>query len=316
MTVVPLGPGPEFDRIRAIARTLGGAAGELGDDCAFLPSGAETICLSIDTSIEGIHFDRAWLRPEEIGWRAAAAALSDLAAVGAGVDGVLAAISTPRDEPETLLVELMRGVGEAVAAVGGKVLGGDLSAGALVTVAVTVVGRTARPVRRSGARPGDAIWLSGTLGGSRAALRAWRNGAEPEPDARRRFARPEPRIALGQWLAERGARAMLDLSDGLAGDARHLARASGVGLEIDLGRLPIGPGVADAARLAGESEPVFAARGGEDYELLVALRPAVDGAVAPGGVPLTRVGRVVEGEGVRLLLEGRPIEISGYDHFR
>ena len=302
-----LGAGLEFDRIRAIADALGGSAGELGDDCAFLPGGW---CASIDVSAEGVHFQRAWLDPAEIGWRAAMAALSDLAAVGAAAEALLVGLSAPQDEPTEVVAAIMRGVGDAAREAGATVVGGDLTRARDLALAVTVLGRAERPVRRRGARPGDGVWLTGTLGGSRAALSAWIAGRHPAAEPRRRFARPVARLVEGRWLAERGATAMLDLSDGLAGDLRHLAAASGVGLEVDLDRLPVSEGVAPEAALAGQPPEVFAAIGGEDFELVATLPPGSDGA------PLTRIGTVVAGTGVRTRLFGTEWTLTGYDHFR
>ncbi|MBK6421558.1 MAG: thiamine-phosphate kinase [Gemmatimonadetes bacterium] len=319
MITSQLGPGGEFDRIRRIAAALGPVAHGLGDDCAILPAGSGEVVLSADLSVEGVHFRTDWLSFEEIGWRAAAGALSDLAAAGATPVGLLASVGAPRGVDEVRLVELMRGVGAAVASVGGVVLGGDLSASPHWLVDITVVGRAPRPVPRNGARPGDGIWLSGTPGLSRAALVAWRRGAAPESAAREAYAHPVPRIALGMALAEAGARAMIDLSDGLAGDVRHLAAASQVAITLDLERIPIAAAVRQAA---GTAEPpaVFAATGGEDYELLAALPPAFsdpEGAelAARCGLPLTRVGVVTAGKGVTLRLDGQPVQLGGYDHF-
>lgn len=312
MTETPLGPGAEFDRIRAIAAALGGRARELGNDTALVRLGGTTVALSVDVSVEGVHFRREWLTLEEIGWRAAAAALSDLAASGAEVVGVLAALTIPASEPISSFVSLMQGVGAAADAVGGKVLGGDLSRGDAIALALTVIGTTQTPARRSGARPGDGVWVTGALGGSRAALTALLAGREPDVAARVRFSRPEPRIAWGRWLAAQGAHAMLDLSDGLAGDAGHLAAASGAALHLTLERLPVHPAVLREAALAGEPAAVFAAKGGEDYELLVALP-----AGFPGGAdfPLTRIGEVRPGAGLHLELDGGPVVLSGYEHF-
>ncbi len=172
----------------------------------------------------------------------------------------------------------MQGVGAAAASVGATVSGGDLSSGPAWSIAVTVIGETSRPVTRAGARPGDALWVTGALGGSRAALEAWRRGGEPQAEARRRYAHPEPRITAGRWLAQHGARAMLDLSDGLGGDAAHLAAASGVAVDIDLALLPLADGVSQEANRLGQSPMRFAAEGGEDFELLVALPPDFDAA--------------------------------------
>jgi thiamine-monophosphate kinase len=269
--VTPLGPGVEFDRIREIARSLGSDAAGLGDDCAFVPLDGRFLALSVDVSVDGVHFRRDWLEPEEIGWRAAAAALSDLAAVGATPVGVLVALTLPRGLPAGTETALMQGVGAVCRSVGAVVLGGDLTGGGDLGLSVTVAGFVAAPVRRSGARPGDGLWVTGALGGARAALAHWRAGQTPPAECRGAFARPAPRIAGGLWAAAEGATAMIDLSDGLAGDAAHLAAASGVGIDLRLASLPVGPDVVVAAAMAGEPPSHFAARGGEDYELLFTL---------------------------------------------
>ena len=303
----PLGLGLEFDRIRAIASALGSSAADLGDDCAFLPGGW---CVSLDVSTEGTHFRRDWLDPAEIGWRAAMAALSDLAAVGAAAEALLVGLSAPGNEPVDVIAAIMRGVGAAAREVGATVVGGDLTRASDLSLAVTVMGRADRPVRRRGAIPGDGIWLTGSLGGSRAAWSAWTAGRHPEPEPRRRFARPMARIAEGRRLAVLGATAMLDLSDGLAGDLGHLAAASGVGLVVELEGLPLSEGVAAEAVFAGQPPEVFAAMGGEDFELVATLPPGVDGA------PLIRIGSVVAGSGVRTTLAGVEWALTSYDHFR
>lgn len=307
-----MGGGAEFDRIRAIAAALGSRARELGNDTALVKLGDTTVALSADVSVEGVHFRREWLSLEEIGWRAAAAALSDLAASAAAPVGVLAALTIPATEPLSTFVALMQGVGAAADAVHGQVLGGDLARGDAIALAITVLGTAATPLRRSGAGPGDGIWVTGALGGSRAALTALLAGRPPDSAARERFAAPRPRIAWGQRLAELGARAMLDVSDGLAGDAGHLAAASGVAITLELERVPCHPAVAAEAALLGEPPEAFAAKGGEDYELLVALPPDFPGS---GELPLTRVGTARSGAGLSLELGGRPVILSGYEHF-
>lgn len=321
MTAPALGPGPEFDLIRAIARALGRAAGPLDDDCALVPDGATTLALSTDIAVENVHFRRDWLAPAEIGWRAAAGGLSDLAAEGAEPIGLLAAVTAPRSLAERDLVELMRGVGDAASAAGARVLGGDLSAAPHWSVAVTVLGRAVRPVTRAGARPGDGLWVTGELGGARAALEAWLRGDHPAPAARDAFAHPLPRVTAGAWLGAHGARAMLDVSDGLAGDAGHLAAASDVRLVIELERLPVARAVAAEAHRLEVAPALFAGQGGEDYELLAALPPGFgDGDAgafrAATGIALTRIGAIEAGSGVRLLLGGEEVSLPGFDHFR
>ena len=317
MTHLALGEGGEFDRIRAIAAALGSDAWQLGDDSAVIAGGEESVVLSTDTSVEGVHFRREWLSPTEIGWRAAAAALSDLAAAGAECIGLLAAITAPRESGESELVALMRGVGDAVRAAGGRVLGGDLTAGPVWSATITVVGRSARPMSRRGARAGDTLWVTGHLGGARAALTAWTGGGLPPDAIRHAFAHPEPRLAAGRWLAARGATAMLDLSDGLAADAAHLAAASALRAEIDVAEIPLAPAVVAAA---GEHPAIFAARGGEDYELLAAMPAGFGDADASAfartlNLPLSRVGRLTAGRGVALLLDGAEVSAPGHDHF-
>jgi thiamine-monophosphate kinase len=188
-----LGPGLEFDRIRAVARALGDRAPGLGDDCATLSAESGTLALSTDVSVEAVHFRLDWIGLREAGWRATSAALSDLAAAGARPVGVLAAVVVPATAGEQDLVELMLGVGDAAEAVGAPVVGGDLarSEGGW-TVAVTVLGWAARLMSRAGAGAGDGIWVTGVLGGARAALEAWRRGQEPDPPAREAFQRQRP----------------------------------------------------------------------------------------------------------------------------
>jgi thiamine-monophosphate kinase len=315
-----LGPGREFDRIRRIAAALGSRGSGLGDDCAVLVPADTVLVASTDVSVEGVHFDRAWLSLEEIGWRATAAALSDLAADGADAAGVLVALTVPSDATDDDVASVMAGAGAAADEAGARVVGGDLSSGPVWSLGVTVLGWASAPMTRAGAVPGDGLWVTGALGGARAALEAWQRGAEPDAEARRRFARPVPRLHAGRWLARHDAHAMLDLSDGLGADASHLAAASGVAVALDLERVPVAASVAAAAGLAGVTPEQFAAESGEDYELLVAL-PATfvaDDALAfqsIAGLPLTRVGEVRAGAGVHATLGGKPVALAGFDHF-
>jgi len=313
-----LGPGPEFDRIRRLLALLGPAAQDIGDDCALVPCGDGFVCLSTDVSVEQVHFRLDWITLEEAGWRATAAALSDLAAEGSRPVGLLCAVSAPATSSEDDLMAVMRGVRDAGAYAAAPVLGGDLSTSPVWGLAMTVVGRSASPVSRSGIRPGDGLWVTGALGGSRAALSAWHRGARPNPAARARYAHPVPRLAAGIWMATHGAHAMIDLSDGLAGDTGHLAAASGVGIEVDVNAVPAAPETAEEAGHLGITPQQFAAEGGEDFELLVALPPAFAGAAAfeaECGLPLTRVGTAFEGSGVRFSRGGTVVSLSSFNHF-
>jgi len=178
---------------------------------------------------------------------------------------------------------------------------------------VCAVGTAPRPVRRRGAEAGDGLWVTGRLGAMELALRELRAGRKLEPSLLARFAGPEPRLQAGQWLASQGARAMIDLSDGLSADSRHLAAASGVALEISLDRLPCWPGAA----------PLIAASSGEEYELLVAMPPAFGETQAQAfsglvGTQLARIGTCVDGPGGSVRFTERGVEVAtpaGYDHF-
>jgi thiamine-monophosphate kinase len=329
MKQIPLGGGAEFDLIRRVLaegrqdeRVSDAVRVGPGDDCAVVRG--EGIALSVDMAIEGVHFRRSWLEPEEIGYRATAAALSDLAAVAATPIGILVALATAADEAADLAPRIMDGARAAAAGSKAALLGGDMtrSTGPLV-IDVVVVGNVLRPVLRGGARPGDSLWVTGELGAAAAAVQAWEQGRKPEPAARLAFALPTPRIAEAEWLAGRRAiNALIDISDGLAGDATHLAAASGVRIILDAASLPIHPTVSASA--AGREDALrLALAGGDDYELCFAAPP---GAVERLGelfmntfsVQLTCVGTVHEGSGVMLRgFDGhiRELQYTGYNHF-
>ncbi len=315
-----LGPGREFDRIRRIAAALGARGTGLGDDCAVLAPADALLVASTDVSVEGVHFEQAWLSLEEIGWRAVAAALSDLAADGAEPAGVLVALTVPARGTDDEVASAMAGAGAAAGEAGAKVVGGDLSGGPVWSFGVTVLGWASAPVTRAGAVAGDGLWVTGELGAARAALESLQRGEAPDEAARRRFAHPVPRIQAGRWIARHGAHAMLDLSDGLGADAAHLAAASGVALALELERVPIAAPAVPAAGRAGLPPARFAAESGEEYELLVALPGsfAAEDARAFQSIaawPLTRVGEVRAGAGVQATLGGVPVALAGYDHF-
>lgn len=303
-----LGPGREFDVVRRLLALWGAAASGIGDDAAVLdvPAG-ERLIVSADSTVENVHFRREWLPARAAGWRATASALSDLAAMAATPLGVLVSLSLPdswRDELE----ELAGGIGDAVVAAGATIVGGDLTSAKELAIAVTVLGHSAVPLTRAGAREGDTLYVTGALGGPRAAIDALLRGDEPSSTARARFEHPVPRLEEARWLAAHGARAAIDISDGLTGDAAHLAAASGVSIALQLDALPT---------LAGVS-PLDALVSGEEYELLVAA-PALDTAAFHRelGVPLTAIGKVERGEpGVRAWLGGERVALPrGFDHF-
>ena len=281
-----------------------------GDDAAFLRGG---LVLSTDLAIEGVHFRFDWISPEEAGFRAGAAALSDLAAMGSVPEALLVSLAVHGNP--SVAEALQRGVRGAGDRVGVAIIGGDVSRSpGPAVVDVVAVGRARTVVTRGGAEVGQGVWVTGSLGGAAAAVAAWSAGAEPDPRARERFVAPPDRVPLGVSLAAAGlARAMIDVSDGLVADARRVADASGVMIRIGTGVVPVDAGAGDLN---------LALEGGEDYELMftapAGAGPRIRALGQEMAVALTRIGRVEEGTGVvledprgRRSAPGR----GGYDHF-
>lgn len=318
MTETRLGRGAEFDLIRSLLMRYGTAAAGVGDDAGVVhvPPG-EAVLASTDVAVEDVHFRAGWLPPDAIGYRATMAALSDLAAMAATPRGILVALILPPHWREAAGA-IADGIARAALEGAAPIVGGDVSGGGTLSIAVTVLGSTARPLMRSGARPGDAIWVTGRFGGPALALEALARGARPAPADWVRFVAPVARVREGLWLAAHGARAGVDVSDGLAADLAHLAAASGARITLDLDLVPT----------VGGATPEAAAASGEEYELAVAAPADLDAAAfgREFGMPLTRVGTVdaVAGAGagtatdagaVRVLRHGVPAPAPpGFDH--
>ncbi len=252
-----------------------GLALGIDHDAAQLAGG---VIATQDALIEGVHFRLDWISWRDLGWRAAAVNLSDLAASGADPEGLLVTLGAPPETEVGKVLELYEGIAETNVAV----LGGDTTAADRLLLSVSAIGRSLRVPGRAGARPGDQVIVTGPLGAAGAAFR------------RESFVRPPLRLADGKELAQH-AHAMLDISDGLAVDAGHIARRSGCRIVIDLERVPL----ADGAEL---DDLGF----GEDYELLAAVED-------PGRFAV--VGRCEEGNGLALTLNGEPYELGGWQHF-
>lgn len=308
----------EFDliaHIRARAGLRDDVILGIGDDAALLqPPAGRQLVVTADTLNAGVHFPES-TTASDIGWKSLAVNLSDLAAMGAEPAWCTLSLSLPASDPGWLDGFLDGFLGLAQAH-GIALVGGDTTRGPLA-IAVTAIGLVAagRALRRKGARVGDDVWVSGTLGDAAAALHAW---PEPAPALRARLDRPSPRVELGRRLAG-VAHAALDVSDGLLADLGHLCRASGVGAEIELARLPVSDALGVhplSARIAWQ------ACGGDDYELCFTASPDHRDGLAMLAteleLPLTRIGRIVDGDGVRALDEtGQPwcSERTGYTHF-
>ena len=301
-----------------------------GDDAAVTVPGGAT-ATSVDAIVDGVHFRREESGLDTVGRKALATALSDLAAMGAEAGEAYVVLGAPPDLGEDGFLTLLDGMLDLAAETGTTLAGGDVTRAPALTLAVTVVGHAASAealVSRGGARPGDVLALTGEIGAAAAGRLLLDDPdlaqAVSEDTAERLRARqldPTPRLRSGLALAAAGATAMIDLSDGLAGDAGHLARASGVALEIDAAALPLAKGVAEVAAAAGRNPLRLAVSGGEDYELLAAL-PAEQLGDAPtaigdaGETTLTPLGQIAAGEGVVIRQPGgEPLEAAGYDHF-
>lgn len=310
MTHLAMGTGAEFDLIRRLLHIWGDAAEGIGDDAATLrvPIG-EQLCVSTDASVEHVHFRREWLTPREIGARAAAAALSDLAAMAATPIGLLLALALP-ESWRADVNEIARGVADVARVARCPIVGGNMSAAGELSLVLTVLGTAAQPLRRNRARAGDLLYVTGTLGGPAAALHAWLDERKPEPENRERFARPVPRIAEARWLADAGVRAAIDVSDGLAADAAHLADASGVSIVLDADMVPRAAGATLEQALTG----------GEEYELLIAAPSDIpldlETFRTRFGIPLTRVGTIVARTESAVHVQGANVaSLHGHNHF-
>jgi thiamine-monophosphate kinase len=327
----------EFDLISALRERLPSAGDGVllgsGDDAAVTEGGDRPTATTVDAIVEGVHFTLPAFPPRAVGRKALAASLSDLAAMAAEPGEAYVVLGIPEGTPDDLLLELADGLAEVAEREGVSVVGGDVTRSPALVVAVTCVGREPREgrlVTRSGAQVGDAVVVTGELGGAAAALEllASRDGAEvaaPNETREALLARqldPQPRIAAGLALSASGASAMIDVSDGVGADGRNLARASGARVEIEAHLVPVARGLRELGR-SEERALATAISGGEDFELLATMPPERldESRAAVGDYGLTQIGRVVapvEGQDAVsvLALDGRELEPGGFDHMR
>ncbi|MEN9797117.1 MAG: thiamine-monophosphate kinase [Pseudomonadota bacterium] len=309
----------EFALIRALLHAAGPVARAYaevgpGDDCAVLPPTRGKLCVTTDAVVEGVHFSRPAFSPEDVGHKALAVNLSDLAAMGARPTWFTCAVAAPALTPAEA-----RGLGRGMARLAGlhgaALVGGNFTRARELSLTLTAAGvvERGRPLLRGGARPGDVLYVSGELGEARRALDLLLRGEPLRRGDRQR--RPVPRVGLG-LLARGYARAGMDVSDGFAQDVGHLCRASGVAVEVEVERLPRSR--ATAALPDGGRALVLG--GGEDYELLLAVAPAraaaFERACAAAGERVTAVGHFRRGRGVVLRERGKWLAaVAGHDHF-
>jgi len=305
--VLRLGSGAEFDIIRRMVDRWGARATGIGDDAAVLRlTRGDAVVVSVDSFVEAHHFKREWMTPREIGYKAVAAALSDLAAMAARPIGVLVALTLPSRWREHV-DQLADGIADAAELAETHIVGGNLAGGEELSITTTVLGAAFTPLTRSGARDGDRVYVTGRLGGPAAAVQRFSSG-HAASGFRHRFVHPIPRLTEARWLAERGASSAVDISDGLVADLRHLAVASGVLIDVEARRVPCMNDV--DTRIALES--------GEEYELAVTSPHDIDSAEFERrfDIPLTMIGRVTATTDTGVAVDGtRVAGASGYDHF-
>jgi thiamine-monophosphate kinase len=326
----------EGDLIRTIARLAGGARGGvrvgIGDDCAVLePAPGARLVATTDLLVEDVHFRRRYAEPADIGWKALAVNLSDIAAMGATPRWALVALACPEDGRAGDVEAFYEGALALASAHDVAIVGGDTSASpAGWMINVTLLGEaTAAPLLRSGARPGDVVAVSGPLGRAAAGLAVLQSSDVPGrlgsvlAELTAAHLRPRPRVTEGSWLAiAGGVTAMMDLSDGLATDLPRLAAASGAGARVELERVPVDEATRAGAQALGVDALTWATGGGEDYELLLTCAPAAFERLAHGltaltGARLTAIGAITAAPGVRYVdARGREVEVApGYEHF-
>lgn len=292
----------------------------IGDDAAVLRTRGN-ILATADQLIEGIHFSREYATLDQIGQKAVAVNVSDIAAMGGIPRWALLCLGLPQDLKLQDIKKLIQGIVDAAGSYQIKVVGGDLSAADCITISLTLLGEApSTPLLRSNAKAGDHIWVSGTLGDSAAGLQALRYNLDA-PELIEKHLTPIPRLEAGQILAKKGlTRCMIDISDGLGSDLNRICRESNVGARVYINKLPISEILRNYAPDRGQPEELFALYGGEDYELLFTTSAELSEEIqASLSLPVTNIGEIVPVEqGIQLIYpNGKKEPLQwGFDHFR
>lgn len=321
----------EFPLIERLVRRLPEGARVLlgpGDDAAILQAPSGIMLATADLLLEGVHFNLALSSTRDVGFKALAVNVSDIAAMGGEPRFALVSLGASSHMDVSALEDLYDGIGEAAREFGVAVAGGDTVSAPNLTVSVAVLGEAGPygPVRRDGAQPGDVLCVTGDLGGAAAGLALLRAAAadpvarallETFPGLAEAHRRGRARVAEGRAAAACGARAMIDVSDGLVADVGHICERSRVGAVLDETTLPLASGLEEVARWAGVAPRMFALAGGDDYELAIAMprERLKEFAARIAPVSVTVVGEVVEGDRVRLA-SGADLPAAGWEHFR
>ena len=315
-TLADLGEFEAIDRIAELIPTAPDVAVAMGDDAAVVDIAGSTV-LSVDTLVEDRHYKSEWCSPQDIGHRAAAAAMADIAAMGGHLSGVLLSLSAPSDTPIEWVSDLVTGMVEETEQVGAQLLGGDLARSSVVNISVTAMGSVPRgsAVVRSGAAPGDVLAIAGRQGWAAAGLTVLSRGFRSPRALVNAYQRPNPPYSSGPDAAAAGATAMIDVSDGLLADLRHVAKASNVLIDIDSEAVPVADQLVETSAAFNVDPLTWVLGGGDDHALLATFP-----AAARLPEMFTPIGRVVqvEAQGPAVSVDGRIWNGvgGGHDHFR
>jgi thiamine-monophosphate kinase len=318
----PIGGVGEFRFLSELLPRLRSGRGVVvgpGQDCAVLRAGPSKLLATVDAVVEGVHFKSEWMSPHQLGRRSFLVNASDIAAMGGRPRWCLVSIAVPRDYSKRALVAIHKGLDDAAAEAGACIVGGNVTASSRLCISVTLIAEAPkRIVTRRGARPGDRVFVTGTVGDAALGVRCLRDGSG-SAHAVRRYREPTPRLKAGRLLIEAGVvSAMIDVSDGLVQDLDHVCTESGVGAVVEASRLPLSP--AFERRCRGKID--LALSGGEDYELLCTASVRKDEVLgrlrSRLGCEITAIGRITKGRGVRVVDgDGARMDLDavGHDHF-